>query len=288
MPVDPARLIHRQTCLRQKLQRSALVERFQRDAAKESLPLRSDAPRRDRGLAPSEDQADVVAQLRHEDLAQPGVHQAKHLVGVQGQHHPFSQGTKTVRHRTNGDLLGLDSPRELLDEAPLGGLDEATVQGHHHRPARLRQAGETREQSGLSHSSNAVEVEDEYALILEQTEQSLELPLPAHHARRGPLSENISNTPRHLPTSSPSGRTQERDRLVQEVNGVMIPHFTVLECGEPHFRQKHLHTLHSSGSSIPRPAPPPSYVRTRRADSRPQDDLQVCASRLYGTFTILD
>jgi hypothetical protein len=117
-----------------------------------------------RGVAPGDDEAQFRRQRRNQNVSQPGIGDAEHLIGV--DEHDASASWLPARRV------------ERRAKARLGRIDGCAVDSPHLRSGPLHSARERVEQCRLADARDAVDERDTRPARVEHALQGRELPLP--------------------------------------------------------------------------------------------------------------
>jgi hypothetical protein len=180
-------------CAGQQLGRIALLQRFQADAPGEAVPPRVGLPRCHRRFPAAENEPYVVRQYRQERPAKPGVHQAEHFIGVQGDNHSGPNPSEARRDLFSRAGLPSAGGGEFTEQTGFGRLDTAAIQPHYSRAFRARKLNEGAEKPGFSDPRNSMQMHDDRAVIGQKIVQQAKLFSPADEASGHLVIQQIPN-----------------------------------------------------------------------------------------------
>ena len=135
-------------------------------------------PARHRRLAPRHDDPHVVAQGRHERLAEPRVQEPQELVRVDDDDDPSTEAAQPGRRGLGGREVAACLGLERGKEPSCRGLDRATIQIEHRRPGAPGLDAERLDQRRLADPRDAMDEDDEWATLAEQAAEDAQLVVP--------------------------------------------------------------------------------------------------------------
>ena len=173
-PVEPARLVRVVPAAAEEQVGVLVLQRTERHALEEVLPAEPGGHRR---LTPDQHESHALVECRHEDLAQPGVHEAEDLEVVECEHHRLAERAEPVRGRLGIPVVA----PQRLEQSRFGRLDRAAVELDGDGPGGAHAVDEDVDERRLADAGVAVDVHHAgFAARPDQGFEQLQLGIAAH------------------------------------------------------------------------------------------------------------